>query len=96
MTTSAKYPFLFVTSTSTAGNVSFYLGYFKYFRDKHYELLASSSFRRVIRGVEKQETDGTALEEFVGLRPKMYSFLVDDSSEHKQTKDVNKKVLLKE
>ena len=28
----------------------------------------------------KDETEGVAIEEFVGLRPKMYSFLVDNNS----------------
>ena len=39
MTASAKYPFLFVTPTSATKNVSFDLGYFKYFLDKHCEQL---------------------------------------------------------
>ena len=43
VTAFAKYPFLFVTSTSATKIVSFGLGYFKYFRDKHRELLANSS-----------------------------------------------------
>ena len=34
----------------------------------------------------KNETIGVAIEAVVGLKPKMYSFLVDDSSEHKKTK----------
>ena len=32
----------------------------------------------------KDETAGVAIKEFVGLKPKMYSFLVDDNSEHKK------------
>ena len=36
---------------------------------------------------------GVAIIELVGLKPKMYSFLVDDSSEHKKAKDVNKNVV---
>ena len=31
----------------------------------------------------KDEAAGVATEEFVRLKPKMYSFLVDDSNEHK-------------
>ena len=31
----------------------------------------------------KDETAGIAIEEFSGLKPKMYSFLVDYNSEHK-------------
>ena len=41
----------------------------------------------------KDETGGVAIEDFVGLRPKMYSFLVDHSSEHKKAKGVNKNVV---
>ena len=32
----------------------------------------------------KNET--VAIKEFVGLKPKLYSFLVDDNSEHKKKK----------
>ena len=31
-----------------------------------------------------------AIEEFVGLKPKMYSFLVDDNIQHKKSKGTNK------
>ena len=34
----------------------------------------------------KDKTNGVAIEEVVGLKPKMCSFLVDDSSEDKKTK----------
>ena len=37
----------------------------------------------VVIGKMKDETGGVAIEEFVGLKPKMYSFLVDNS-EHKK------------
>ena len=43
--------------------------------------------------VGKDETVGVATEEFFGIKPKMYSILVDDSSEHKKAKDVNKNVV---
>ena len=41
-------------------------------------------------GKMKDETAGVAIEEFVGLKPKMYSYLVDDNSEHKKAKGDNK------
>ena len=41
----------------------------------------------------KDETAGVSVEEFVGLKPKMYSFFVDDNSEHKQAKGMNKNVV---
>ena len=40
----------------------------------------------------KDKAGGVAVEEFVGLKPKMYSFLVDNS-ENKKAKDVNKNVI---
>ena len=40
----------------------------------------------------KDETGGVAIEEFVGLKPKMYSFLLDNS-EHRKAKGVNKKII---
>ena len=41
----------------------------------------------------KDETGGFAIEEFVGLKPKMYSFLEDDNSDHKKAKCVNRNVV---
>ena len=37
-------------------------------------------------GKMKDETGGVASQEFVGLKPKMYSFFVDDNKEHKKQK----------
>ena len=47
---------------------------------------------KVVVGEMKEETGGVAIEEFIGLKPKMYSLLVDNS-EHKKAKSVNKNVL---
>ena len=41
----------------------------------------------------KVEIGGVATEEFVGLKPKMHSLLVDDNSEHKKVKGVNRNVV---
>ena len=41
----------------------------------------------------KDEIAGVPIEEFVGFKPKMYSFLVGVSSEHKKIKGVNKNVI---
>ena len=41
----------------------------------------------------KDETTGIAIKEFVGLWPKMYSFLVGHNSEHKTAKCVNENVV---
>ena len=43
----------------------------------------------------KNETGGAIIKEFVGLKPEMYSFLVDDSIEYKKAKRVNKNVVEK-
>ena len=42
----------------------------------------------------KDEADGVVIEELVGLKPKVYSYLVDDNSEHKKTKVVNTNVVV--
>ena len=44
-------------------------------------------------GKMKDKTAGVAIEKFVRLKPKMYSYLVDDNSEHKKGKGVNKNVV---
>ena len=49
---------------------------------------------KLVIGKMKDETGGVAIEEFGGLKPKMYLFLVGDNSEHKKTKDVNKNVVV--
>ena len=38
-------------------------------------------------GKMKDEIAAVGIEEFLGLKPKMYSYLVDDISEHKKSKD---------
>ena len=48
---------------------------------------------KLVVGKMKDETGGVAIEEFFGLKPKIYSFLVDDNSEHKKTKGMNKDVV---
>ena len=41
----------------------------------------------------RDETGGVAIKEFVELKLKMHSFLVDDNSEHKKAKSVNRNVV---
>ena len=48
---------------------------------------------KLIVGKIKDETAGVPIREFVGLKPKIYSFLVNDSSQHKKAKGVNKTVV---
>ena len=48
---------------------------------------------KLVDGKIKHETAGFANEEFAGLKPKMYSYLIDDNSKHKKTKDINENVV---
>ena len=48
---------------------------------------------KLFAGNMKDEAAGVVIKEFIGLKPKIYSFLVDDSSEHKKPMDVNKNVV---
>ena len=48
---------------------------------------------KLVIGKMKDETAGVATEEFVGLKSKMYSYLVDDNSLHKRAKGVNRNVV---
>ena len=45
---------------------------------------------KLVVGTIKDEIGSVAIEEFVGFKPKIYSFLVDDDIEHKKAKSVNK------
>ena len=47
---------------------------------------------KLVIGKMKDGTGGVAIEKFVGMKPKMYSFLVENN-EHKKAKDVNKNVV---
>ena len=57
-------------------------------KSKYYE-----NTNKLVVGKMIYETAGVAIEEFVVLRPKMYSYLVDDNNEHKKAKDINKNVV---
>ena len=48
---------------------------------------------KLVVGRMKNETAGVAIEKFFGLKSKMYSFLQDDSNDHKKAKSVNKNVV---
>ena len=39
------------------------------------------------------ETAGVVVEEFAGLKSKMYLYLLDDNREHKKAKGVNKNIV---
>ena len=57
----------------------------KYYNDSHTLVVCKM----------KDATGGVAIKKFVGLKPKMYSFLLDDSSEHKKQR-VSIKMLLQQ
>ena len=61
--------------------------------DFSYYLTKSKYLNKLVIGKMKDETDSVVIEEFVGLKPKMYSFLVDDNSEHKKVKGLNRNVV---
>ena len=44
---------------------------------------------KLVIGKMEDETGGVAVEELVRVKPKLYSVLIDDSSEHKKAKGVN-------
>ena len=41
------------------------------------------------------ETAGVAIKEFVGLKPKTYSYLLADNTENKKAKGINKNVVVR-
>ena len=49
--------------------------------------------KKLFVGKMEGETAGVAIEEFIGLKSKMYSYLVDENSVHKKAKSVNKNVV---
>ena len=67
-------------------DLSNYLSKSKYYEDSN----------KLVINKMKEEAGGVTIGEFVELKPKMYSFLVDDNSEHKKAKIVKKKMLLQQ
>ena len=49
--------------------------------------------KKLVAGKMKEETAGTAIKEFVGLKSKIFSFFLDDFSKQKTAKGVNKNVV---
>ena len=48
---------------------------------------------KVVLGKMKDETAGVVIEEFVRSKRKMYSYLIDNNSEHKKAKGVNRNIV---
>ena len=57
------------------------------------KLIYYDNSNTLVVGKMKDGIAGVAIEEFVGLKPKIYSYLVDDNSEHKKAKGVNRNVV---
>ena len=49
----------------------------------------------VIGTMNDETTTRVAIEEFAGLKSKMYSFLIDNNSEYKKAKEVNRNIVEK-
>ena len=56
-------------------------------KSKYYD-----DFNKFVVDKMKGKTAGVAIEEFLRLKPKMYWYFVDDNSDHKKAKRVNKSV----
>ena len=48
---------------------------------------------KLVVGRMEDEMGGVAIDEFVGLKPRMYLLLVDDSGEHKKAVSMNKNII---
>ena len=58
-------------------------------KSKYYD----NSSKLVVGKMKDETAFGISIEEFVGLKPEMYSYLVVDSREHKIAKGINKNVV---
>ena len=59
------------------------------YEEKNYD-----NWNKLVIGQMRDETGSVAIEEFVRLKPKIYSFLVDNS-DNKKAKGVNRNVVAK-
>ena len=57
-------------------------------KSKYYDNL-----NKLVVGKMKDETASAAIEEIVGLKPNMYSQLLNDTSMHKKAKGVNRNIV---
>ena len=55
----------------------------------------NSDLKKLVIVKMKNETYGVANEQFVRFKPKLYMFLVDDNSEHKNAMVVNRNIVQK-
>ena len=69
---------------------------YKYFSSNNYSTKSKyfDDLNKLVIWKMENETGVVAIEQFLGLKSKMYLFL-EDNDEHKKAKDVNKKVVAK-
>ena len=48
---------------------------------------------KLMVGKMENETAAVAIEDFAGLKPKMYSYLIDDNNKHKKGKGANRNIV---
>ena len=65
------------------------------FNTSIYELECNFIERPLRKGLIKDELCRTIMTKFVGLRAKIYKYLIDDGSEEKKAKDINKYVIIR-
>ena len=65
------------------------------FNTSIYELECNFIERPLRKGLIKDELCRTIMTKFVGLREKIYKYLIDDGSEEKKAKDINKYVIIR-
>ena len=78
-----KYVYEYSSDNKKMFNLSNYSTQLKYYDNSN----------KLVVGKIKHERAGFANEEFAGLKPKMYSYLIDDNSKNKKTKDINENVV---
>ena len=66
----------------------FYFSNYYSTKSKYYD-----DSKELVVGKMKDNTASDAVEKFAGLKPKMYSFLVDDNSEHEKAKGVKEQII---
>ena len=63
-----------------------------YFSNYSTESKYNNDSNKLVIGKVKDETSGVAIEEFVGMKAKVYLFLIEDNSEHKIANSGNRNV----
>ena len=91
---------LFTDTDSFVYEIKNHSVYDQYFKDKHLfdfsghpkDSVYHDSSNKKVLGKMKDEVNGSKIVEFVSLKSKMYSLIVDNDKEVKKAKGVNKKL----